>query len=165
MLAITSRTAFKQQMQNLYWMEYQFTTISNFDSRIQKLEKVRKGQLYLLYQESKGNLEVIKRWMDYMNLEIPSDTRYWGVERTDFEKRGMDPMEIFNELMRFALMSKNVVSDLLNTDDSVLNKVFGSDSDKNEFLADFQDIFDSKLEHVEACSESCDTSIKLLFNI
>ncbi|MDK2830656.1 MAG: hypothetical protein PWQ75_408 [Methanolobus sp.] len=149
--AINDKVTLEKMLQRMYWIEAEMEQLGTWEARIEMMDE-NVAALETLSHDSDRHGEIMKKWLIKGNIPIPEETPH-GLPKHVFDFGGCSTQEMFKTIMKYEILAMNAYKDMKNTNPDVLNQVFSTEDDVNEFLTDIEQLIKDEEMHAGICEK------------
>ena len=150
-MAIKQKEVVVSMLQKMYWIEAEMEQFGTWEARIELMGEYT-NTLHILQSDSENHRILLEKWMNLMNIDIPTSTPT-GLPTKGFDFNGMDGPGIFKEIMKYEILVRDTYTDIVNAESNVLAELLPDDNDRNGFVSDLESVIKDEIMHAKLCEK------------
>lgn len=140
-------------LDKIYWIESQMEQLLLWESMIQSGDTAKES-LFTLVQDSETHKNQIEKWLNKLNLKLPTQPPHGFPEKT-FDFSGKEVPEMFKEILKFELLVKGLYEYLISPHgEESLRSLILDDNDRAEFKILILSLIAAETHHSEICKKN-----------
>jgi hypothetical protein len=124
--------------------------LSIWEARIE-LDDNSDEELEMMAIATEKHVNLLIRWFEEIGNAVP-DEKPPGLPEEDIDFKGLDVPQIFQEILKYLKLARNVYSSIKKAKVGSINDVIAEER-VNSFISDIDKIIIDKEKHIEICKE------------